>query len=105
MQEITIFSPFVVQRKMVGRSTIGAPVEVTSVTSHVSYADLDLTKASDAAELKKRIADSARSACEHLYAMRVGTELKPVTSTRTCIKEATAEAMAQVNDVISASNG
>lgn len=105
MQEITIVAPYLVHKQVVGRSTIGAPIEVLSISRRVSYADLDLTKASDAATLKKRISDTAKDACEYLFSTDHGTTLPPVTSSRACAKTATAEAMMLANDVIAASNG
>ncbi len=104
MQGITIIAPYVVHRKVVGRSTIGAPIEVMSVSRSVSYADLDLRRTADAAELKKRISATAKDACNYLFSTNQGIALPPVTSSRTCVKAATAEAMMLANDVIAASN-
>jgi UrcA family protein len=104
-QGITIVAPHVVHRKVVGRSSIGAPIEVMSVSRSVSYADLDLTKTADAAELKKRISDAAKDACNYLFSRERGLTLPPVTSSRSCMKEATSEAMMLANEVIAASNG
>jgi UrcA family protein len=104
MEGITIVAPYVVHRKVVGRSTIGAPVEVLSLSRSVSYSDLDLTKAADAAELKKRISDTAKDACDYLFSRNRGITLPPVTTSRACAKTAAAEAMMVANDVIAASN-
>ena len=103
-QGITVLAPYVVHRKVVGRSTIGAPIEVLSVSRSVTYADLNLTKASDAAELKKRISDTAKDACLYLYSRYNGISQPTISSNKSCVQEATAEAMMVANDIIAASH-
>jgi UrcA family protein len=103
VQGITIVAPYVVHREMVGKSNIGAPIEILSVSRRVSYADLDLTKVSDTAELKKRISDTAKDTCKYLYSMHPDFTFPPVTSNHRCAKTATREATALANGVIKAS--
>jgi len=82
----------------VGRSTIGAPIELIELRGRVSYADLDLTKQADLAELDKRLNDAAKEACKDL------ARLYPVghRDTRSCIGEALDSAKEQKQVVIAA---
>lgn len=56
----------VTTRSVVGRSTIGAPVEEVTITHRVSYADLDLATRAGAEELRSRVQETARAACKQL---------------------------------------
>jgi UrcA family protein len=51
---------------MVRLSETGTPIERFWVDRKVSYADLDLTTASGAAELMKRVSEAAKEACEQV---------------------------------------
>ncbi len=50
----------------VGRSRLGAPIEVLMTTRAVSYADLDLATRSGAAMLRHRVHAAVWSACHQL---------------------------------------
>jgi UrcA family protein len=84
--------------KTVGQSAIGAPLEQVTLTRHVSYSDLDLTTYAGVVELKKRVADTARAACEQL------DELYPLEEKNApaCIRQAVADASHQVDEAIAA---
>jgi UrcA family protein len=57
-----------VQQTMVRLSETGTPIERFWVDRKVSYADLDLTTASGATELMKRVSEAAKEACEQVHA-------------------------------------
>jgi UrcA family protein len=89
-----------VEQTFVRLSYTGIPIEQTQVDLPVSYANLDLTTSSGAAELKSRVADAARKACERVDAA------DPVdfmdTDDFSCVREATKGALKQVNAAIAA---
>lgn len=89
-----------VQTTTVGRSTIGAPVELSQLSLRVNSADLDLTTASGAAELTRRIRDTARKACDELD-RQDPLDASPE-DTLSCVREATNGAMKQEQAVIAA---
>ena len=71
-QEITVVAPEVV-RKTTGQTRSGLDLDVISTTMQVSFADLDLAKPGDEAELQKRIRAAARETCLRLdHAAPVG---------------------------------
>lgn len=80
----------------VGTSTIGAPIELVQLIRRVSYKDLDIATASGAAELQKRIRDTAQSACKQL------DTLYPLdhVDTTLCVKEAVNNSTTQVQAAI-----
>jgi UrcA family protein len=86
------------ETKVVGRSYTGAPIELVSLTRRVSYADLDLVTSSGAAELEKRVNETAKAACKQL------DELYPLTAPGgpACVKSAVDEAMVEVRTAVSA---
>jgi UrcA family protein len=71
-------------------------MEVTTIKVPVSYADLDLSKTSDAAVLRTRIKATATDACKQLDA------LYPRLSDVNCVDNAVASATAQVEAAIAA---
>jgi UrcA family protein len=106
-QETTQSSQIIIQGRpvqvtTVGRSDIGAPIVQYSFERAVSYTNLDLSTYSGATELKKRVRETAREACEELQAA------DPLDASddddRTCVQEATAGAMKQVTAAIAAAN-
>jgi UrcA family protein len=91
-----------VQVTTVGRSDTGIPIVQYSFERAVSYTNLDLSTSSGATELKKRVRETAREACEEVQAA------DPLDASddddRTCVREATAGAMKQVTAAIAAAN-
>ena len=65
--EITITASGEMQ-VVVEQSAYGTPIEMVTLTRHVRYADLDLSKTADAAELEKRVNQTATDACKELDA-------------------------------------
>jgi UrcA family protein len=90
-----------VQMTTVGRSDTGIPIVQYSFERPVSYANLDLSTASGAAELKKRVRETAREACDELSA---ADPLDAPDDGGTCVRDATAGAMKQVTAAIAAVN-
>jgi len=80
----------------VGKSPIGAPIKELTIRSRVSYADLDLTTAAGAATLGQRVKDAATTSCKEI---RVDVPIDGWTVDR-CIKEATSDAMVQVDKAV-----
>jgi UrcA family protein len=85
----------------VGRSYTGVPIVQYSFERAVSYANLDLSTSSGAAELKNRVRETAREACDELSAT---DPLDAPDDDGTCVREATAGAMKQVTAAIAAAN-
>ncbi len=81
---------------VVGRSAYGTPIEEVTLTRRVSYADLDLSKTAGAAELEKRVNQTAKDACKELDA-RYPFEPKAADE---CMRSATKKAMDQVHAVV-----
>jgi UrcA family protein len=86
----------VASKTVVGRSTIGAPIEQATLTRRVHYADLDLTTYTGAMTLKERVREAAREACRKL------DDLYPLEERQapTCIEKAVADASRQVDGSI-----
>jgi UrcA family protein len=89
-----------VRRTVVGRSTIGAPIEILELSRRVNYTDLDLTRTSGAVELERRVRDTAAAACEELD--RQDPLAMSDTDEFSCVREATNDAMKQAKAVIAA---
>jgi UrcA family protein len=83
---------------IVGHSAIGAPVEQITLTRRVGYSDLDLKSKAGADALEKRVAETAKAACEELdkhYPLLQKTSAD-------CVKAAKKEAMVQVDAAVAA---
>ena len=65
-QAMEVVTVEAVREIVVGKSPIGAPIKELTIRSRVSYADLDLTTASGAATLEKRVRDAAASSCKEI---------------------------------------
>jgi UrcA family protein len=105
-QETTQSSQIIIQGKpvqvtTVGRSDTGIPIVQYSFERAVSYANLNLSTSSGATELKKRVRETAREACEELQA---ADPLDASDDDGTCVRDATADAMKQVTAAIAAAN-
>lgn len=95
IEEVIVTAPRTVHQT-IGRSSItGAPIELISIARQVSYADLDLSKTSDANELEKRVDDTARDLCQELDKMY---PLEP--KDRNCVSKASDDARKQVDAAI-----
>jgi UrcA family protein len=87
-----------VQETMVRVSYTGIPIDRVQVDLPVSYANLDLTTPSGAAELKRRVTEAANQACKQV------DEADPIdlsdTDDFSCVRAATDGALKQVKAVI-----
>jgi UrcA family protein len=79
---------------LAGMAQATTPVRSTIHQQVVSYADLNLENEADAAILLSRIESAARKVCGY-YLTPVPIELQ--SNVRTCAKDATARAVADVN--------
>jgi UrcA family protein len=85
---VTVTAP-----REIGRTTIGAPIELVSMSARVRIKDLNLKTDKGAAELNKRVSDTARNLCEELEKLYpVGTP-----DAASCAKSAVARARGQVD--------
>jgi UrcA family protein len=82
-------------------SYTGVPIERLQVDLPVSYANLDLTTPAGAAELKRRVSDAAKEACDKVDSANP-TDLLDTDDTAYCVRTATHGAMKQVKAVIAA---
>ncbi|MDE2052395.1 MAG: UrcA family protein [Gammaproteobacteria bacterium] len=89
----------VTTKTTIGHSSSGIPMEQVTITHRVSYADLDLATQAGAAELQRRVKETARAACKQL------DELYPleVKNASECTKMSVAQASTQVEKAIAAS--
>src|SRR4051812_38154619 len=85
---ITVTAPRTVHREQVGRTNAGVPIEEVSLTRVVSTAGLDLTKVADVQMLDKRIADTAREACDNLNPLYPPATFPTMSADRDCYKDA-----------------
>jgi UrcA family protein len=104
-EQIIIEAPrYVVKRLPVsGREYKVMNAEVVSISHPVGYSDLDLSKAEDAAILKKRVSDTATQICIELNSKYPKTQFRVVYGKEDCLKSAVDDAMVIVNEVITAS--
>ena len=77
----------------------GIPTEQFGVQRVVSYANLDLSTAAGAAELRKRVSEAAKQACRELVAADP-IDLADDDGSLTCVRQTTDGAMEQVNAAI-----
>jgi UrcA family protein len=104
-EQIIIEAPrYVVKRLPVtGRESKLTNAEVVSISHPVGYSDLNLSKAEDAAILKKRVSDTATQICIELNSKYPKTQFRVVYGNEDCVKSAVDEALVVVNEVIAAS--
>lgn len=96
IETITVTAPRVVQQTVTtGRSPTGTPVETTTISRAISFADLDLSKTKDAAELKMRVRNTAKDLCTELDKLYPLQPKDP-----DCVRKSTDRAMVQVNNAI-----
>jgi UrcA family protein len=87
-----------VQETAVGHSYID--IEELKVNRTVSYANLDLTTASGAAELRSRVMDAAKDTCQQIAAAGPAGLLS--TSDYSCIRRVTERGLERANVAIAA---
>ena len=100
LEEIVVVAPRAVTRTVVGRTSTGGKVEEISLTRHVPFADLDLSRHADVMELEERVDDVAKEACAQLAAVFPLSDRK----SPDCVKDAVGKAMPQVHAAVAAAN-
>jgi UrcA family protein len=83
---------------IVGRSSSGVPMVVSSVEYRVAYSDLELSIPSNAKVLKTRVRDAARAACADLDRLHG----QPTAGADECTRKAEEAAKPQVLSAIAA---
>jgi UrcA family protein len=103
--EITIIAPHV-QRRELGRSGTGIPIEELSLSRGVNYSDLDLSRWDDVQLLDDRIRHAAYSACRELN-RQYPEALYPSyqSNASDCVVNATNEGRAQARWVVAQWSG
>jgi UrcA family protein len=97
---ITVEASHQVQKKQVGMSYSGIPIEQVKLSRQVGYHDLNLGTPAGAAELEKRIKTTAEEACKQLRTLYPLDTWE--TDTRTCVADAVSNAMMQEKPLITA---
>ena len=85
-----------------GLSYTGEPIERYTIKTAVSYANLDLSTSAGAAELKKRVRETAKKDCQALQL--AADPISLLDDDSTCVRDATAGAMVQANAAIAAAS-
>ena len=99
-EEITVVTPHTIDKKRVGTSLIGAPIEEISLTHRVNFSDLDLRKQSDVAILESRVKDAATLGCKELDQLYPDSMFPPVAMNKSCFQTAMDGTMPQVAEAI-----
>ena len=94
---LTVQAPRVFRRAADGRHE-RSNTDLVFIAHRVSYEGLDLAMHSDVLELRKRIVESAQTACEQLQALSPLADL----DTATCVREAIDDAMVRAQKVVAA---
>jgi UrcA family protein len=103
VEELIVIAPHVIRTPgPVGRH--GQRTEILTLERRVSYADLDLTKPSDAAELRARVRKAAKGACADLEARAPSGYGTATASEQGCEGAANAEALAVVDQLVAAAS-
>lgn len=102
IEEVVVEAP-VVRRKVAATSPTGYTTEMIHLKRQVTYADLDLTDASDVRELEERIETTAKEACQALDEMLDRDKQDPTDVFR-CTKQAIKDAKKDLEAVLAAAN-
>lgn len=104
-ETITVVAPYIINEKQVTAAMAAAKPHVklmdVSLLGEANYADLDLSKDKDAATLKTRIRDVAKSLCKRLENQYPPSVYIPVTN-QDCAKAAADDAMETADLLITA---
>jgi len=95
--EIIVTAPYVERRETYRENSAGAPIEELSMTAVVNASDLDLRYDYGVDELQRRVHETAVSLCDEVHDE---AGVHAMSTERECVREATRDAMAQVNDLI-----
>jgi UrcA family protein len=101
-EEITVAGPYTVSKEMTKRPLGGEMPEFTvSVSQHVNYADLDLSKPDGVAKLRDRVTTAAKDSCRELDSRFPRNIYHPVgeSSRRECVRNTTGQTLARLDTV------
>jgi UrcA family protein len=90
----------VVQREMVGRTAIGAPIEQMTVSRPISYAGLNLANPADVKVIDRQIQAEAQKDCAELRA-QTDDFMNPTLDGGHCVRSAASEARQSLSAAIS----
>lgn len=96
-EEVIVVAPDYYAHRPYPSNVLGRPPETTTLSTSVSYSDLDLTTRDGAYELRARVRDAARDICSELasrYPIRMA-ESEP------CLKNAIGSGLNRANMAIS----
>ena len=97
-KEVNIQAQRVINEKVIAHITGGGKIIELALSYPVSFADLDITSVTGAAELEKRVKDAARAACEEI-AFKYPSATP---SNAVCAQKAAAKAMTEVREMVAA---
>lgn len=100
--DIIITAPEIYRRDTGRRTSSGIPEQELTLQRAVSARDLNLRYDGDVAELQRRVRDTAESICDELGRASSGGLITPE---RQCVREATRDAMVQVDALVYARRG
>ncbi|HEV3182220.1 MAG TPA: UrcA family protein [Steroidobacteraceae bacterium] len=96
VKEVKIQAERVINEKVIAHITGGGKIIELTLSYRVSFADLDITSITGAAELEKRVKDAARAACEEIGSKYPGA----TPSDAVCAQKAAAKAMGEVRKMV-----
>ena len=97
-KEVKIQAQRVINEKVIAHITGGGKIIELTLSYPVSFADLDITSVTGAAELEKRVNDAARAACEEIASKYPSA----TPSNAVCAEKAAAKAMTEVRKMVAA---
>jgi UrcA family protein len=95
--KVSVQGPYTIRQHVTDGRAGWGHVEKVSITQQVSYADLDLSRASDISVLKDRINRAARDNCNKLR--RSYPEFSHGTLSRDCVADAVRSTSARVDQI------
>lgn len=103
-EQVTVDGPYTVQHQVTKRAMQGRMEEETiSVSQQVGYSDLDMSRQSDVDRLRDRVRTAAKDSCRELERRFPSAVYIPDKTRFECVREATSQAMAQIDAVASRS--
>ena len=104
-EDVIIRAPDVVRRPLPRTPGVAPGLlnpEIVSLTRAVSYADLDLSKAADVAELETRVKNTAKDVCQELNRRYPRNGGQYVYGSADCVKKATDDGLDIVKAIAAA---
>lgn len=103
-EQVTVDGPYTVQHRVSKRAIQGRMEEETiSVSQKVGYSDLDMSRQSDVDTLRDRVRTAAKDSCRELERRFPPSVYVPDQTRFECVRDATRQAMAEVDAAASRS--